>query len=109
MVSDNIDNDFHAASMRFGDQLFEIFLRSIVRINSVIITNGVRTTDRTLFLLLPDGMNRHQPKNRDAKFFQAVELFRHAVEVSFSREGPRKDLIDDPIAYPRTRRSSWKF
>ncbi len=82
VIRDDIDNDLQPARVCFANESLQISGRAVVRIDCIIVAHCIRTADRSLLLFLTDGMNRHQPKNRDAEIFQFVESRSDRVEVS---------------------------
>jgi hypothetical protein len=49
---------------------------------------------RSLLLDLSYGIDGHEPEDVDAELLELIEPLGDAVEVSFRREGARKDLVD---------------
>ena len=82
------------------DEPLQIFGCAVIRIDSVVVANGVRAADRSLLLLLADRMNRHQPENRDAEILEIVETSGDRVEVSLLRKRARIDFVDHAVAHP---------
>src|SRR5438270_1918397 len=109
MVRHDVDDDFHPSLMHFGNQALQIIFGTVIRIDRVVIANGVRTADSSLLLLLTDGMNWHQPENRYPKIFQTIELRSDTVEISDRRKVTRIDFVDDAVAHPFTSRAGREF
>ena len=109
MVRNDVDDDFHPSLMRFGNQPLQIIFGTVIRIDRIVIADGVRTADSSLLLLLTDGMNWHQPENRYPKIFQTIELSSDTVEISCRRKVTRIDFVDDAVAHPIVNRPRGLF
>src|SRR5438132_2265820 len=86
-----------------------IIFGTVIRIDRIVIADGVRTADSSLLLLLTDGMNWHQPENRYPKIFQTIELSSDTVEISCRRKVTRIDFVDDAVAHPIVNRPRGLF
>ena len=62
---------------------------TVIRIDPVVIADRVGAADSSFLLFLSDGMNRHQPEDRDAEIFELIEPGGDRVEVSLLRKSAR--------------------
>src|SRR5438132_5658262 len=86
-----------------------IIFGTIIRIDRIVIADGVRTADSSLLLLLIDGMKWNQPENRYPKIFQTIEMSSDTVEISGRLKVTRIDFVDDAVAHPFTSRAGRAF
>ena len=109
MVDDKIHDDFDLFFVGFFKQLFEIFKRSVVGIDLVVVGNVVAVVNKR------GNIDRIQPQDVDAKLFKIRQFFDDALDVADSVvvrivEALRINLIDDaffpPIAHYSSSSSS---
>src|SRR5678815_3022147 len=86
--------------MCFANETLQIIGSAVVRIDRIVVTDSVRTADRSLLLFLADGMDRHQPENRDAEIFELIESRSDRIEVSLRRKRTRINLINHAVTHP---------
>ena len=78
--------------VRFGDQLFQIRRRAVIRIDAIIILHRVGAAQCPLAFFFPARMDGHQPKDIDPEFVQVIQSRGDALEIAgcgpgFSCEG----------------------
>src|SRR6185369_887930 len=109
MVRNDIDDDLQPACMRLTHESLQIVSSAVIRINPVIVTHRIRTSNRSLLLLLPDRMDRHHPEDRHPEILELIQPRRYCIKVTLLRKRTWIDLINHTIAHPITYRPSRLF
>ncbi len=94
VMDDNVHHDFQPACMRSFNQIHEVFHRAVSRIYSIIVPDGIRTSQRSFAAFNADRMNRQQIDIIKAHLSDVRKLFRNIVQVSMRTEVPRENLIN---------------
>ena len=100
VVGDEVEDDVEALFMRGIDEGPEILLAAEFGVHIVIALHRIGRAERALAVLLPDGMDRHQPQHIDAQFLEARQLFLRGLEGAFRGELAGVDLVQHRIARP---------
>ena len=86
--------------MRAGHELFKILQRAIIRVNGVIILDGIRTAKFALAEFFTDGVDRHRPEDVHAQVVQFIKFGRDAVEIAGGGKITRIDFVNRAGAQP---------
>ena len=115
VIGHPIQYDTHAHFMCCRGQSPQVIVRAIIRIDGIIILHAVWTPQRTAPWLndvvvgvfatfsvhLPNGVNRHQPKNVHSKIFQTRQVRNERLDGSFWSVLAQVDLVDGGILRPK--------
>jgi hypothetical protein len=82
VVRNDVDDDLEPVLVRFADQALEVVLRAVGRINGIVILHRVRAADAAFLFRLSNGVDGHDPNDRDPEIFEIIEALLDAVEVA---------------------------
>ena len=100
MIDDKLDEDPHAARMRFADKLAEILHGPIFGQNAAIVRNIVTIIFERRFI------ERKKPEAVDAKLLKIIELARQSRDITDAvtvgiTKGFDGNFIDDRVFKPK--------
>ncbi len=75
-------------------EVLQVVQRAELRVDAVVVLDGVGAAQAALAVPLADGMDRHQPEDVHTQFFEPRQVRLGGPKRALRRELPRVDLID---------------
>ena len=100
MVADFVEDYLHAEVVSSLDESAEVVDVAEFRIDSLVVGHSVVATEFALAIFFADRVDRHQPEDVDAEFFESWQFFAEGLEGATFCALAEVNFVDHSVFAP---------